>query len=244
MATIVTNPNYIQVDGARIQKGTRDIIPLENGVRLQNTGSGSVVDILVDGTTIDGVAVADRTELLEYLDSQGFKSGGSGPGTEVSWNDVTDKPTQFTPSAHTHLAADITDLGTAATTDSADYATASQGVLAGTALQPGDLDTKVPDGGTSGQVLKKDASGNNVWSVDANTTYAVITETEFNTGTSSTARAVSAASLNRDINSKLDLRLSAAQRSAIDALVSPEEDYADMAEATAAIKSIIDALKA
>lgn len=42
----------------------------------------------------------------------------------------------------------------------------------------------------------------------------------------------------------LDSRLSAAQRSAIDALVSPTEDYADMAEATVAIKSIIDALKA
>ena len=63
MATIVTNPNYIQGDGARIQKGTRDIIPFENGVRLQNTCSGSVVDILVDGTTIDGQAVADRDEL-------------------------------------------------------------------------------------------------------------------------------------------------------------------------------------
>lgn len=42
----------------------------------------------------------------------------------------------------------------------------------------------------------------------------------------------------------LDSRLSFAQRTAINALVSPETDYADMTEATAAIKAIIDALKA
>ncbi|PRD42115.1 hypothetical protein C5748_18370 [Phyllobacterium phragmitis] len=42
----------------------------------------------------------------------------------------------------------------------------------------------------------------------------------------------------------LDARLSAAQRTAIDALVSPVTDYADLAAATAAIKSVIDALKA
>lgn len=42
----------------------------------------------------------------------------------------------------------------------------------------------------------------------------------------------------------VDARLSQAQREAIDLLVSPETDYADMEEATAAIKLIIDALKA
>lgn len=42
----------------------------------------------------------------------------------------------------------------------------------------------------------------------------------------------------------LNERISANQRAAINALVSPETDYADMTEATAAIKAIIDALKA
>lgn len=239
MATIVTNPNYIQVDGARIQKGTRDIIPLENGVRLQNTSSGSVVDILVDGTTIDGQAVADRDELLEYLDSQGFKSGGTSPGPEVvTWDDVQDKPLKglSTPLSESEGLIPV-------------YTQNGQ-LPVGTPEFPENavplalLNAKVPDGGTSGQVLKKDASGNNVWSADTNSIYTVITEAEFNTGTSTTARAVSAVSLNRDINAKLDLRLTAAQRTAINALVSPETDYADMTEATAAIKAIIDALKA
>lgn len=28
----------------------------------------------------------------------------------IAWTDVTDKPTTFTPSAHTHVVADITDF--------------------------------------------------------------------------------------------------------------------------------------
>lgn len=87
MATIVTNPNYIQVDGTRIQKGTRDIIPLTGGVRLQNTGHGQTTDILVEGTTIDGAQVESVDSLLTFLDSQGFKSGG-GDGT-VGVADIT-----------------------------------------------------------------------------------------------------------------------------------------------------------
>lgn len=174
MATIVTNPNYIQVNGARIQKGTRDIIPLENGVRLQNTGSGSVIDILVEGTTIDGVAVADQTELLEYLDSQGFKSGGSSPETEVSWDDITDKPLK-------DLATPLAD---------------SEGLVP-VYTQNGQLPVGTPE-------------------FPENAVPLIL----------------------------LDSRLSAAQRAAINALVSPETDYTDMTEATAAIKAIIDALKA
>lgn len=44
--------------------------------------------------------------------------------------------------------------------------------------------------------------------------------------------------------SELDGRITAAQRAAINALISPTQDYVDMTEATAAIKSIIDALQA
>ncbi|AAR89655.1 head-tail connector protein [Mycobacterium phage U2] len=37
------------------------------------------------------------------------------PGeVEVSWDDVADKPEDFPPAAHTHEAADVTDLGDAA----------------------------------------------------------------------------------------------------------------------------------
>lgn len=47
-------------------------------------------------------------------------------------------------------------LGTAAATDASDYATAAQGTLASTAVQPGNA-ALVPAGGTIGQVLVKDS---------------------------------------------------------------------------------------
>lgn len=79
-----------------------------------------------------------------------------------AWSEVTGKPTTFAPAAHTHSAGDITSgvlplgrggtgaanaadaranlgLGTAAAADTGDFATAAQGVLADSAVQPGDL---------------------------------------------------------------------------------------------------------
>ncbi len=43
----------------------------------------------------------------------------------------------FSDLGHTHTSADVTDLGSAATTDASDYATAAQGELADSASQPG-----------------------------------------------------------------------------------------------------------
>lgn len=48
--------------------------------------------------------------------------------TSVSWGDVTGKPATFTPAAHTHTKADITDFS------DGDYATAAQGTSADTAF--------------------------------------------------------------------------------------------------------------
>lgn len=65
---------------------------------------------------------------------------------------------------HSHVAADVTDLGTAATTDAADYATAAQGSLADTAVQPGDDAGTLGSGAASaGQVLTADGSGAASW---------------------------------------------------------------------------------
>lgn len=43
------------------------------------------------------------------LSATGGSSGGSSGGS-VSWTDVTNKPSTFTPSSHTHLTSDINDL--------------------------------------------------------------------------------------------------------------------------------------
>lgn len=46
-------------------------------------------------------------EVLEKLEA----------GGGVAWDDITNKPTEFPPEAHTHVAADVTDLGALATAD-------------------------------------------------------------------------------------------------------------------------------
>lgn len=53
------------------------------------------------------------------------------------------------------------------------------------------IEDTIPAGGTNGQFLKRDASGNAVWGADNNTTYTEITEAEIAVGTASTARAIS-----------------------------------------------------
>lgn len=83
MATIVTKTNWVQVDGIRIQKGSRNLIPYADAVGLQPSQGGATWKIPVEGTTIDGVAVTDADELMDFFEAQGFKQGGTGPGTGV-----------------------------------------------------------------------------------------------------------------------------------------------------------------
>jgi len=66
------------------------------------------------------IALGMPTELAKEIAAQ--IDAASGGGT-VSWDDITDKPA----------------FGTAAEADIEDFATAAQGALADTAVQPGDL---------------------------------------------------------------------------------------------------------
>lgn len=91
MAEIITNENWIELDGARLQKGSRDLYFIPGGVSLRVAGSSSKIDVLVEGTTIDGAPVADRDELMAFFEAQGFNDGG-GDGSGVTWDQVTDKP--------------------------------------------------------------------------------------------------------------------------------------------------------
>lgn len=89
MATIVTNANWLQVDGARLQKGKWDLSLTKAGVRLSDAGER--IDIPYEGTTIDGATVTGADELFAFFEAQGFKDGG-GDGQGVTWDDVQDKP--------------------------------------------------------------------------------------------------------------------------------------------------------
>lgn len=106
-------------------------------------------------------------------------SKGGGDGQGVTWEDVTDKPAFL-----------------------AEGATAAE---ARNAIGAGTSDYTLPAGGSATTYL----AGDGTWKTPANTTYSVISETEFNTGSAATARAVSAQSLNRDIQAKVISYLSA-----------------------------------
>lgn len=79
MAVIITNTNWLQIDGARLQKGKWDLSLTVSGVRLSDAGER--IDIPYIGTTIDGATVTGADELFAFFEAQGFRSSGTGSGT-------------------------------------------------------------------------------------------------------------------------------------------------------------------
>lgn len=72
-----------------------------------NLGSATAIGFMAgDNVTLQAV-VEDYTNVIKISASGG--SGGSTP-TSVSWSDVTNKPSTFTPSSHTHSTSDIKGL--------------------------------------------------------------------------------------------------------------------------------------
>lgn len=96
--------------------------------------------------------------------------GGGGGGGSTAWNDITGKPTTFTPSAHTQSIASITglqaELDSKATPDEIPTtpgdigaATAAQGAKADTAVQPAAIANFVPTSRTvAGKALTADVT--------------------------------------------------------------------------------------
>lgn len=73
---------------------------------LGGTGAiGTPLFVKMIGTTAGGTT----TGLEVYADSAGNLRAVAPAATAVTWASVTGKPTTFPPSAHTHVAADITD---------------------------------------------------------------------------------------------------------------------------------------
>lgn len=76
--------------------------------------------------------------------------GGGGGGGSTAWNDITGKPSTFPPSAHTQAISTITGLQAEldeipTTPGDIGAATAAQGALADTAVQPATLSGYVPN---------------------------------------------------------------------------------------------------
>lgn len=90
--------------------------------------NGQVGEVVLDAEDIEVVGgVTVFTAITEAI-----PSAVNGAGRTAEWDQVSGKPSTFAPSAHTHVVADIADL------DPSDFATAEQGALADSAVQPSD----------------------------------------------------------------------------------------------------------
>lgn len=128
-----------EVNKAKTPQLYNDII---NDVQfLENNG----LFILIDG---EDVQVKYANGIKVWSDALDL-SGGGGEPTEVTWDDVTDKPTTFEPSAHQHNASDINagtlnitriPTGTTATTVSLGNHTHAFSAITGTATS-----TQIPN---------------------------------------------------------------------------------------------------
>lgn len=78
---------------------------LRTNIERDSKGNIEVVDSDVDGNKAVPLVVVTKNEdgKFEYAS---LGSGGSGSGS-VSWDDVTNKPSEFPPEDHTHNASDI-----------------------------------------------------------------------------------------------------------------------------------------
>lgn len=73
-----------------------------------NLGSGNTIGFMQgDNVTLQAI-VKDHINVIK-ISAKGGSSGGSSGGS-VSWSDVTNKPSTFTPSSHTHSTSDINGL--------------------------------------------------------------------------------------------------------------------------------------
>ena len=73
-----------------------------------NLGSANTIGFMAgDNVTLEAI-VKDYINVIK-ISAKGGSSGGSSGGS-VSWSDVTNKPSTFTPSSHTHSTSEISGL--------------------------------------------------------------------------------------------------------------------------------------
>lgn len=78
-------------------------------IRIRNTAPYQSSTITPDPTPY--LAAGERWTVINLSEIEG--GGGTTP-TDVDWNDIQNKPSTFTPSAHTHIISDVTGLSNVA----------------------------------------------------------------------------------------------------------------------------------
>lgn len=125
-----------------------------------------------------------HTHTIEDVQGLAAALEDAGGSTSLAWADITDKPSSFPPSAHTHDWADVTGKPT---------------TFAPSAHKHPVADITTTNSPTATTFLRGDGQ----WIVPTNTTYTALTLAEFTTGTATTVRGVSAQLLNQQINQKV-----------------------------------------
>lgn len=75
-----------------------------------NLGSGNTIGFMQgDNVTLQAI-VKDHINVIKISAEGGNGGSGGSTSTSVSWSDVTNKPSTFTPSSHTHSTSDINGL--------------------------------------------------------------------------------------------------------------------------------------
>ena len=75
-----------------------------------NLGTADTIGFMQGNNITFQAVVKDFTNVIKISATGGSGGSGGSTSTSVSWEDVTNKPSTFTPSSHTHLAADITNF--------------------------------------------------------------------------------------------------------------------------------------
>lgn len=99
------------------------------------SGAGSysnvnVVDNLTSYETSYALSANQGRVLKSLIDNIPTQGGGGGTATSIDWSNVTNKPSTFTPTAHTHTIADVNGLQNQLTTINNNIATTQSNLSA------------------------------------------------------------------------------------------------------------------
>lgn len=96
------------------------------------SGGGSNVEVIdnLESTSTVAALSANQGRVLKSLIDNAQTSGGGGTATSIDWVNVTNKPSTFPPSQHTHSISDVSGLQNQLTTLSGNIATTSSNLTA------------------------------------------------------------------------------------------------------------------
>lgn len=109
-----------------------NVVAMADGTESGGSGGGSNVEVVdnLESTDTEAALSANQGRVLKSLiDNIQTQGGGTSPSS-VDWSNIQNKPSTFTPSAHTHAISDVTGLQNNLNTLSNNIATTSSNLTA------------------------------------------------------------------------------------------------------------------